>query len=268
MSISEGWGHRLRRAALDAGFWGQSSYTRFIILGRSRVGSNLLRGLLNAHPQVIAYGEVFRDRTASDWDHTGHFQTRRLRRLAREQPVRFLESKLLGRYPRAVQAVGFKLFYYHARDGAEAGVWPYLRERADIRVIHLRRRNLLQTHLSRTRAALTDRWVNTSGQPDAPVVVSLDYEECVRDFEQTRAWEREADRYFVGHPVLPLDYEDLIASFEQEALRIQHFLQLPPRAMIPSTYQQARQPLSATIANYAALKARFVGTEWAQFFTD
>ena len=44
-------------------------YGRFIILGRSRVGSNFLRSLLNAHSQIEVYGEIFRNREAMDWDH-------------------------------------------------------------------------------------------------------------------------------------------------------------------------------------------------------
>jgi hypothetical protein len=35
-------------------------YTRFIILGRSRSGSNYLRGLLNSHRRIVAFGELFR----------------------------------------------------------------------------------------------------------------------------------------------------------------------------------------------------------------
>jgi hypothetical protein len=35
----------------------------------------------------------------------------------------------------------------------------------------------------------------------------------------------------------------------------------------PSTFAQARQPLSKAIANYAELKERFSGTIWEEFFT-
>jgi LPS sulfotransferase NodH len=185
----------------------------------------------------------------------------------RQDPVRFLETRLFGRYPSAIRAVGFKLFYYHARDGHKASIWSYLRGRTDLKVVHLKRRNLLRTHLSRQRAALTDQWVNTSGQPDSGVVVRLDYEECLRDFLQTRAWEEQCDQDFADHPMFQVEYESLVGDYPAETRSLQEFLGLEPRAVSPSTFQQTRQPLSAVIANYAELREKFAGTQWAEFFT-
>jgi LPS sulfotransferase NodH len=258
----------LRKRVLDLGLGGHRAYTPFVVLGRSRVGSNLLRSLLNAHPGVIAFGEIFRDVGSLDWDHAGYFQSSTARSLVANDPVSLLERHVLGRYPRAVQAVGFKLFYYHAREGAQAAIWPYLQARTDIRVIHITRRNLLQTHLSRKRAAMTDRWVDTRGQDEAPAALELDFDECLGDFQQTTAWQQQCDHDFAGHPRLPVEYEALAADYRGEAARIQAFLGVPRVDVRPSTFQQARQPLSASIANYADLKRRFAGTPWAGFFTD
>ena len=262
------WPPRVRKQALDLGLYGHSDYARFIVLGRSRVGSNLLRGLLNAHPAIEAYGEIFRDSACLDWDHTGYFQSPAMRSLVQQNPVRFVGERVLGRYPSGTDAVGFKLFYYHARDGVQASVWPFLQQQKDLKVIHLKRRNLLQTHLSRKRAALSDRWVNTSAHADDLSAIQLDYDACLEDFVQTRTWEEEADRYFAGHPSLEVHYESLAADYRAETHRIQTFLGVEPHPVAPSTFQQARQPLSAMIANYTELRARFRGTAWEQFFTD
>jgi LPS sulfotransferase NodH len=257
----------LRKQLMDLGL-GHRAYTPFLIVGRSRVGSNLLRGLLNGHPGVVTYGEIFRDTRNMDWDHTGYFQSPAAATRLQEDPVRFVDTQVFGRYPRGTGAVGFKLFYYHAREGRAREVWDYLAQRRDLLVLHLKRRNILQTHLSRKRAALTDRWVNTSGQPEDNLVVTLDYEECLNDFRQTRGWEEDCDRLFGGHRKLDVLYEGLAGDYQAEAARIQAFLGLPPHAVAPSTFQQTRQPLHATIANYADLKARFAGTPWEGFFTD
>jgi LPS sulfotransferase NodH len=253
---------------LDAGLFGHADYLRFIVLGRSRVGSNLLRSLLNAHPQVVTYGEVFRDAGTQDWDHVGYFQTPATRSHVERDPVRFLDRRLFGRYPQTMRAVGFKLFYYHARDGVQADIWPWLVERRDIRVIHLKRENLLQTHVSRKRAALTGRWVNTSRQPEHAVSVRLEYEELLADFEQTRAWETEGDRAFAGHPMLQVQYEQLASDYQTEARRLEAFLGVAPHVVQPATFQQSTQSLSATVSNYRELKARFEGSPWTAFFTD
>jgi LPS sulfotransferase NodH len=257
----------LRKRLLDLGL-GHSQYLPFVVLGRSRVGSNLLRGLLNAHPQVVAFGEVFRNASELDWDHIGYFQTSSTRALAEHDPVKFLESRLLSRYPRTVRAVGFKLFYYHARDGAQAAVWPWLIERRDIPVIHLKRGNLLQTHVSRKRAAVTGKWVNTSGQPDQAVTLRLDYDEVLADFEQTRAWETECDRAFSGHRLLQVQYEQLSSDLPSEVGRLETFLGVESHLVHPATFRQASQPLSETVSNYQELKARFAGTPWTAFFTE
>lgn len=39
---------------------GQTDYTRFVIIGRSRTGSNFLRGLLNSHPNIVCKSEEYR----------------------------------------------------------------------------------------------------------------------------------------------------------------------------------------------------------------
>jgi LPS sulfotransferase NodH len=147
-------------------------------------------------------------------------------------------------------------------------VWPYLRERTDIKIIHLKRRNLLQTHLSRKRAALTDKWVNTSGRADSQAPVTLDYEECLKDFVQTKAWEEESERYFPHHSMLQVHYEGLASDYAAEARTIQDFLEVQPETVKPTTFQQTRQPLRSMIANYDDLKRQFRGTVWQEFFTD
>ena len=154
----------LRTLALEKGLArGQTDYTRFLILGRSRVGSNFLRGLLNSHSQITVFGELFQNKEEIGWAMPGYRQSRRLMTLFHEEPVRFLEEKVFHPFPHGVTAVGFKLFYYHARDEAWRPVWDYLQAETGIKVIHLRRENILRTHLSKQQAEMTDVWVNTDG---------------------------------------------------------------------------------------------------------
>ncbi len=259
----------LRNLALDLGVKsGHTDYTKFIVLGRSRVGSNLLRSLLNDHPAIEAFGEVFRSPDSLDWDHIGHLQSEKLLPLFQNDPVAFLQTKLFRKYPAATAAVGFKIFYYHAEEGNWTAVWPYLEQMGDLRVIHLKRRNILKTHLSRKRAELTDSWVNTSGQKEKPVAVTLDYAECLADFERTRAYEEAFDTRFANHPHIEVIYEELARDYDGQMKRIQEFLSVPYAPVAPSIYKQSRQPLAEAISNYAALKAQFQGTPWAEFFQE
>jgi len=270
------WVPYIRRAALVAGLLpGHTDYTRFIILGRSRSGSNFLRSLLNAHSQVTVFGEIFQSARGQDvrsiaWALPGYSQSARVLALFRSDPARFLETQVFHRFPPSTRAVGFKIFYYHAHEPAWEPAWTYLRAHREIHVIHIRRRNILETHLSRKRAILSDQWVKTSRHdPDAPLPpILLDYEECLADFVQTRAWETEYDRLFADHPKIEVVYEDLAADYRAEIARVQAFLEVDPEPVAPQTFKQSRQLLSQSIANYAELKARFQGTPWAEFFTE
>jgi LPS sulfotransferase NodH len=259
----------MRDLALDLGLVaGHEDYTRFIILGRSRTGSNLLRGLLNSHPGAVVFGELFQSRESIGWGFADYRQTGRQVALFQRNPVAFVQSEIFRKFPTQVAAVGFKLFYYHAQDDDWRTLWTYLSDDKALHVIHIKRANLLRTHLSRKRAAVTDRWVNVDGRAERYAPISLDYAECLADFVQTRAWESEYDELFAAHPRLTVWYEALSADTDAEVQRIQTHLRLPIEAVIPETYRQANQPLSASIANFQELKQRFSGTEWEAFFEE
>jgi LPS sulfotransferase NodH len=248
--------------------YGSKEYTRFIILSRSRTGSNFLRGLLNAHSQVITYSEMFKNNKAIEWGFPGYNDAKATLALFQNDPVEFLKKKVFTKYPRKTAAVGFKLFYYHAKDSQWSGLWSFLKEDTGIKIIHLKRRNILETHLSRQRALLTDNWANISGKRQQQPAIPLDYAECLKDFNQTRDWEREYDLYFSKHPMLEVFYEDLSQRYQTEIQRVQEFLGLCFEPVAPITFKQGILPLSKSITNYTELKEKFSGSAWEEFFTD
>jgi len=259
----------LQNMALDLGLLdGYKDYTRFIIIGRSRSGSNFLRGLLNSHKQIVVLGELFQNKTAIGWAYPGYLQTQRDLAMFRQEPVLFLETKVFKRFPRRVLAVGFKIFYYHAQDESWKPVWNYLVEQKKIKVVHIKRKNILRTHLSRKLANMTDTWVNTSGNHQNQRVVSLDYEECLLDFSQTREWENSFDQYFCDHEKIEVFYEDLARDHPSEMGRIQEFLRVEREEVKPQTFKQSNQPLRQAILNYQELKERFTGSSWEPFFEE
>jgi LPS sulfotransferase NodH len=253
---------------------GRTDYTRFIILGRSRTGSNHLRGLLNSHSQVVVFGELFRNYDSMDWAYPGYEQTRRAIELAQSDPVRFLETEVFGPLPAETAAAGFKLFYYHAREHGWDRLWTHLQDDHSLRVLHIKRKNILRTHLSREKAQGSGVWVQpqAAGQTNQPRVdsgpVHLDYQECLDDFVRTRAWEEEFDAFFSDHPLLEIQHEALAADYQSEMRRVESFLGLRHEAVRPDTHQQSSKPLSISIQNYAELKARFAGSPWQEFFTE
>ncbi|HZD10817.1 MAG TPA: sulfotransferase [Candidatus Binatia bacterium] len=259
----------LQKVALETGLLPAGDrYTRFIILGRSRVGTNFLRGLLNSHNQVRVFGEVFQNKEQIAWALPGYRQSGSDLQLFRQQPVRFLEKKVFHKFPAQITAVGFKIFYYHARDPEWAPLWQYLQEQEALKVIHVKRRNILETHLSRQRAIRTDNWVNTTGERTHNGALALSFEECLKDFEQTRCWEEEHDAFFAAHDAIDVIYEELAADRATVMQQVQSFLGLAHQELAPETYKQSHAPLSAAIANFDELRERFAGTPWAPFFAD
>jgi LPS sulfotransferase NodH len=270
-----GWRHKLLpyvvNYALEYGFLpGRKDYTRFIILGRSRTGSNFLRGLLNSHDQVVVYGEIFQNKNSIGWALPGFSNNGQLMQEFYKQPTRFVEQRVYKKFPVHTCAVGFKIFYYHAQDEAWIPVWDYLRQHREIKVLHIIRRNILRTHLSRKLAMLNDLWVNTNGNTSKKKSVRLDYSECLNDFQQTWNWQQEYARLFLDHDLMEVVYEDLAADYRPVMQDVLGFLEVESNIDLikPETHKQAQTPLPIAIENYYELKEMFKDTSWASFFDE
>lgn len=242
-------------------------YTKFIILGRSRTGSNFLRGLLSSLPGVTVLGEILKNPVTIEWGTDNFPRTARADRNYQRDPGRFLDVDVFRPMPVSVDALGFKLFYYHGESERFASAWSYLLECKDLHVIHIKRRNILATHVSRARALRSNRWVAKEKPTQTLAPIKLDFDALLADFTQTRGWEVEFDRRFSDHRVLQLQYEDLVRDRNAEMTRVQRFLGLDPSPSQPQTFKQTRRPLDQVIANFDELRAQFQGTEWESFFT-
>jgi len=232
-------------------FLGHQDYVPFIVLSRSRTGSNLLVSFLNSHPHAYADGEI-------------------MGRLGTQDPRRAVDEAF-GRQARYIRAKGFKLFYYHPVDQDPRDLGAVLLGIEDLRVIHLRRRNVLRTLTSRRIAEARDQWTSietTAGSSPQPASVVFDPDELRQQFEQTCRWELEAQRDFAGHPVHDLIYEDLVEDPVGRFRGVTDFLGLAP--CVPDTpfHRQNPQPLSQLIDNYEDLRNSFRGSPWQEFFVD
>lgn len=246
----------------------RQDYTRFIILGRSRTGSNFLRGLIQSNPAVITLGEIFRNQDALDMDHPDYPINAAALELYRTDPLRFYHEVVFRKVPADVEAVGFKLFYYHARTAPFDRLWDDLGQDTSLRVIHIKRRNILKTHISRENAEKSGSWVNTSGVREDPKPLHVEYAACLEDFTRTRQWETEADRFFQRHPLLQVTYEELTNQTEPEVRRIQDFLGLAQTPVAARTFKQSQKSLAEAIENFNELKQQFAGSPWAEFFNE
>lgn len=230
---------------------GHEDYQRFVLLSRSRTGSNLLISLLNAHPGIRAEWEVFARTHGQD-------------------PLNIL-ARIYGKQPHYVKARGFKLFYYHPLDQDGDDLWEELGEDRQLRVLHLKRRNILRTLVSRKIAGVQDIWAAGSAvQPrrERPKATRFSVAELEEGFRETRDWEAKGDRTFRNHPLLPVYYEDLVADRQACLGEVLDFLRLPRLPLRSDMRKQNPERLADLIANYAELKAAFAGSEWQRFFDE
>lgn len=266
---------------------------RFMILGSARTGSNLLLSLLSAHPQIKTYGEVFNLDTLPEEN----------LREALEDPIKFFLQKVCKAHRPEITAVGFKMFYDHLTsdylqkpvdvsnaapkvheklagfsrfvennypwevlDERFRATWEFFRTDRSLKVIHLKRWNMLYTLVSLKKAFSTGQWWNLKSSPQITPPIHLDPEECCRYFEKLDNFVTEADSTFADHPKIDVTYEELTAKQEDTLQRIFVFLNVP---CIPVTTRMKKQNLASlreTIDNYDQLKRYFRQTRWNIFF--
>ncbi len=228
----------------------KSKLTKFIVLTRSRTGSNLLMSFLNSHPDISAQGEIFSRIDGRDYKV-------------------ILEEAFGHLSPCEVKAKGFKIFYYHPVDGSSPGLWNALTSNADIKVIHLKRRNVLHTLISRKIAGITDVWGIRSGLSSQDgSTIQFTTEELKKGFLQTEKWEQRGAKMFAGHSLHTVYYEDLVKDRDESLRKIVVFLGLRYYPLKTNMVKQNRRTPRETISNYDALKAEFANTEYEKFFVD
>lgn len=232
---------------------GDNQYKRFIVLSRSRTGSNLLISLLNSHPHIHTEGEIFRNLNGKNY--------------------KKVLAKAFGKRPYQIKAKGFKIFYYHPQDDSSCEIWDELQSLEDLHIIHLKRRNILRTLLSRKIAGIQDVWSVNSNQRQHKlnkknVSVSFTVDELNKGFKQTKEWEKAGDKIFRDHPLLPIDYEELVNDRKNTLRKVVGFLGVEYIQLKTGLKKQNTKGLRETITNYDELKSAFFQTEWGVCFED
>jgi len=251
----------------------RAAYGRFIVLGFARSGSSLLANLLSSHPQIKMFSELFNDKLPARKSHS--LEAGPL--APDDDPHVYLEQRIFRMYLPHIRAVGFKILYDQARDGDWSAVWDYLR-RNRLKIIHLKRRNILDQYLSLELAHKSDIWV--ASQPEQNVgynqTIELDPGHCLDFTGRMIKWWRQIDEFFQDSLVLQLTYEDLTANLAAESGRVLDFLGLEFEPLIPNIIKQRTTRKTEMIANYTDLKQAFINglatgqarAEWLEFFDD
>lgn len=243
--------------------------TWFVIVCAERTGSNLLVSMLRSHPAIGACGEVFNGRHLDDpipWPPA--WERKNLIELRRANKAALLDQLAEIAISMSLSAFGFKLMYFQAERNPE--VVSYLQSTANLRVLHLRRRNRLRRYLSHELASTQDKWKNpklAAGEvrpPAATAKLHLDFATCVRDFVQHMSLEKRTIDTFRDKPILELYYEELASNPQDVGRRTLEFLGLPDHPLQLGEAKSGAESLDAAVKNLPELRAQF--QEWLNYF--
>lgn len=160
---------------------------RFIVLSQMRVGSNLLRSLINSHPQVFCQDELFKRLKA--------FNARLL-----------LENAAAAR-PEPV--FGYMLKPHHPEDeqGFDNGEWIRWMQEEGFRLIHLRREDALRHALSIYMAMGRNVWIKRDGAPPRLESVTVDIERLLQIRAFVESWRDVESLWLESMPARSFSYE-------------------------------------------------------------
>jgi hypothetical protein len=247
----------------------------FVVVCTLRTGSNMLRYALETHPQVVHYGEIFRDTIDRIPGAHGKYAYRPHMLIAwrRRDARSFLDEVIYRDVSPPIRAVGFKLFYWHGREAGAGNPWPVLRERTDIKVIHLTRQNPVAAFVSAERA-LTASYVEMRGnsagngratptRQDAGKPIFVDVAKF-RDFlVKYDGYVQRVDDELGNRPIMNLPFEALTADTAGSIDRVLALLGAEPRALRVQTEKQSSGNVVKRIENLAEVAAAHRGTRWA-----
>lgn len=250
----------------------------FILYSTQRSGSTWVVDMLNSHPHVRAYSELFLagGRGRPQWGGAKDliFWETYVQRMRTEGAGPDIDSLLfryldeLYRGTDQVSAIGFKLMYGQA--GAHPKIMDYATHR-DVGIIHLIRRNYLDTLISKEIAAKHGLYHARTRDTVQHTSVRLDTGDLA---ERLTAQEREVEQAKKGlraqeARVLEVTYEDLRADVSRFATILGWLGVTADGLSLQSTLQRIiRKPHREVIENYADVRRAIEGTRFCQLLHD
>jgi len=228
--------------------FGIKNYGKFVVITRSRTGSNLLISLLNSNPKIIAHGEKF--------SLLGHKNC--------DQIYKEIFPK------KSNKIVGFKLFYYHPNDSEDKSIWNTLKNNQSIKIIHLQRKNLLRSHISRLIAGKTENWASTQAKETGlkEKQIHIDTEKLLSDFETTNNYIKETNEAFKNHRTIEIFYEDLVNDRKKTIKRISNFLEVEDMDLKSNLKKQNQEKIKEIVLNYEELYECLINTKHSHMLQE
>lgn len=246
----------------------------------------MLRTSLESHPAIVCNSELFNS------------DNRNLPYPLSTSTREILDQWVYHEYPPETRCVGFVLQSYHPwglslvpeirQNPNWADVWTLIAEMQDLKVLHLKRTNLLRRHVSHVLARTTSVWhawdhdrvsrVSHLGETPAAdkrtrqqagrPQVTLDAARLEADFLDVERARRFAEEQLAGREIMEVNYEEFCSSYEVVCAAVLRFLEVSTLPLRPAVAKLEHRPLAETVSNYRELKDHFAGTRWETFFEE
>jgi LPS sulfotransferase NodH len=237
----------------------QTSAPHFVVMSLPRSGSIMLGRMLQQHPQLRCFGEIFSTKPV-------HLAARAFA----GAPLTAAERLAYFGAQAAPLRWGFRAHVYHGTPAYDAGLftdfWSALPPA--VRVVHLVRENLFHRYVSHRVARLTDQWFVRPGEEASVrrVTLRLSPREVAENCEEMASWQAAGRARFPR--ALTVRYEDLERDSARRIGEVLRHLGVDDAiALEPATVRLFR-PIRETVENYDELKRYFAGSRWERFFVD
>lgn len=254
---------------------------RHVILTLGRSGSNWLTGALNQHPQIVNFGEVLGSWTTlaklKKWTRPQEESQEYLDRVFRSRSV-FIGgqaasaiSHMRKRRPicwhrhSKLESIGIKEF---ATNFERFGLLNYLASRPDIRVISLRRENILKRYVSIEFLRKTHKVRANSAREAQTAKLKFDIDTMFKELELfEKELQIQSDLLCSGNPVHDLTYEKLFDPIQTESQlnQVFSFLGVDPVSVTSGDSKLNTGSLEHLIENYAEVAKALSGTRFEQY---
>ena len=245
--------------------------------------------LLNSHSRIVCFQELFNPNNLKlgqiAWGMKGFSQSQDIQALWKNEPIDFLEKQVFKKMPQKVLAVGFKMTYaqmifacedigFKSHSKVSNDTWkfilPYLKDMSNLKIIHIKRKNKLETYVSNKMAIQTNQWMksNTTEINSHELSIYIDYKDCINWLNVVQAREEKFDNFWENHDYLNIFYEELDNDYKGQIDMIDNFLSLEYEKPIPKTSKQSTKKMSEVIVNYGELKDKFKNTSWHELFSE
>ena len=215
---------------------------KFIISCPARSGSTMLVHLLRSNPHILCHGEVFGGDTIGPL--RGVYPAKRksdpsfeerLWQYRTQCPETFLYDIVFDTQDRRV--VGFKFKTDEAFDPKYQDVFDIIRRDTAIKVIHLRRKDLLDQYISHQVVLNQTQTTFVTSHETIPEIspFRVDIPHLLAYFSEVLKREKLAHQVYANHRQAMVNYEDLVHETHPIRDSVQMFLGLQPVPLTTTT---------------------------------